>query len=815
VLVILNDPSGVTGINRHQLDRSITLQANIERHLSGGADAELRINGLVVDPLTDRRLDLPPSVGDVVIVALRPRGLDPVSWLYIAYAVLVAYTLYAASQNRAGDSPSGKDSPNNKLTAQRNVARAYQAIPDVYGHRRCWPDLIQPSTTEYIDQLKYVTEWMCISRGLGTIADVRYAETPIEDIDGSDFEVFEPTLGPSGYPEHGTTTLTDVFEAFSSDEVNGQELPYAIAFGTLTKDGGFVAVNGASTFTVTIPNTPDLAALKSLAPSGTADLSFLYNSGSSTFEETCTVLSYLVAGADVTFTFSSSAWAANWTEASTFTITPHGMHTATAGPFTMPLDCSRLWWNVVFLRGLKGAVTIRSEWWQIDEDDVEIGGTRQTQDDTFTANTYDQRFYTVKVAPSAGFGRYRMQFTRITLQVDDGGADVAKLEEVFAVRHYPTKALPGATMIRVTTKATLAATGFSDRKFNLRWTRKVRGLTGGTLSASRNFARTMAHIWTIAGNNIAGLDVDALSAINVEHGENSPLLRFDGSLDDADMSLGDRLAFVADTVRCIVWRDGTQWTVSRDQARQYPEIQLDYRNLAGSGESVLSYAAHLPASFDGVELEYVDEASQSKKSYERWNVTAGVPVQGTSSNPKKVKMLGCATQAQAQNRALLEARKIIYQRVNVTDTALMDASDLGRGALVRWVDPNDFGGDELQAGEVMSIADDIITTSEPLNWGVESSGRMQFTGADGRLLGAPVSCYPEEAGVRLAFVPAGLYVADSSRQCGSRYSFATGLTSAEMESAGLYTTTQIKPNADGTVSIALIAYDSRIYEGDA
>ena len=64
----------------------------------------------------------------------------------------------------------------------------------------------------------------------------------------------------------------------------------------------------------------------------------------------------------------------------------------------------------------------------------------------------------------------------------------------------------------------------------------------------------MAHIWKLSGNDMAGLDTDALQAVNDEHGEDSPMLRFDGSLDDADMSLGERLQFVADMARCMVWR---------------------------------------------------------------------------------------------------------------------------------------------------------------------------------------------------------------------------------------------------------------------
>lgn len=816
MLNILNDPSGITGRRRVPWDFSKTLQENIEQHISGGADAELRINGRIVDPLADRRLDMPPSVDDVVAVVLRPRGFDPITWAYIAAAAVAVYT-YTALRNipNADSSAVGKDSPNNKLTSQSNVARAYQGIPDVYGYRRVWPDLIQPSTVEYIDQLKYVTEWLCISRGKGTISAVQYAETPIGDIDGSSYELFEPVPSGGGYPEHGTTTLNDVFETFASDEVNGQELSYAVAYAALSKAGSFNAVNLATTFTVTLTDGPDLAELKALAPSGTARVVFDY-AGPTTFDQTCTVQSFVVSSPNVTFTFSSTAWAGNQSGASTFAITPNGSNYTTLGAYTLPIDASRIWWNVVFLRGLRGSVTIRAEWWRIDGDGVEIGGTRQSQDVVYTAATYDQRFYTQKVIPSGGFGRYRIEFQRRTVNIDANGADVAKLEELYAVRYFATKQLPGVTVMRVTTKATLSATGFSERKFNLRWLRHVRTLTGTAPSASRNFARSIAHVWSISGNDIAGIDTAALQTINDDLGEDSELLRFDGSLDDADMSLGDRVQFICDTTRCAIWRDGVSWTFTRDQVRAFPELQFDYRNLAAGGESQIGFAAHLPASKDGIELEYVDEATQAKKAYVRLSISSGAPLAGTSQNPKKVKLPGCTTQAQAENRAQLEARRLIYQRTTVNDTALADGLMLSLLSVVRWIDPNDFGGEDLQAGEVMSISGAVITTSELLNWNEATSGRIAFTGVDGRRLGPAVECYPLANGaVQLSSVPDGLYVADVTRQCGSRFAFAVGLTQGEMESAGLYSVTQVRPSADGTVSLAFSNYDARIYEGDA
>lgn len=813
MLTIINDPAAITGRQRHDWDCSISMQANIARHLAAGGDCELIINGERANPLTDARLDAPPHPGDMVTVARRPAGFDPLTWAIIAFvgATVALYTLIPKIPGQSA----GKDSPNNSLTGQTNVARVYQAIPDVYGYRRVWPDLIQPSAVKYIDSVKHVTEWLCIGRGKGTISAVQYAETPIGDIDGSSYEVFEP-VPAGGYPELGTTTILDVLETFESSEVNGQELVYPKS----TFRGSFSAASGATTFTITLADTPALAALKSAAPATVVGVEFTYNIVD-IFDKPCTVLSFLVSGSNCTFTLSSSAWVADASGPNlpfTFDLKTAGL--TTQGPYTLPIDSDRIRWNTVFLRGLRGSVEVRAEWWQINKDGDEVPGTREDLDTTYKDRTYDQRAYTTDVTPAAGLGRYRIQFTRQTEQVDDGGSDVAKLEELFAVRYYAKKELPGVTVIRVTTKATTAATGFSDRKFNLRWLRHVRALDSETLSASRNFARAMAHIWTIAGNAIDDLDVETLAAVNDELGEDSDLLRFDGSFDDADMSLGERMQTVAGTARCVIWRDGRRWTVTRDQARAAPEVQLDYRNLAARGESAISYAAHLPASHDGIELEYTDEATQAKKAYVRLDITSGEPVAGASSNPKKIKLPGCATLTQAENRAQLEARRLLYQRISITDTALSDGGILYPGALVRWIDPNDFGGDDgIQAGEVLSIQThtipgDLITTSEPLDWKGETSGRVLFTGEDGKHLGAAIVCYPEGRKLRLASVPMGMYVANGARQLGSRYAFAVGVTSDELESSGLYTVTEVKPAADRTTSLACAAYDARIYGAD-
>jgi len=826
MLTILFDPAGISGRHRFALDTSKTIQENIERHMASGYECDLLINGVKVDPLSCADLDRFPSESDAVTIIRRPSGglINTLSYGilggYVAQQVMPVPQVAAQAPSNVS-----KDSPNNSLTSQSNVARAYQAIPDVYGYRRVWPDLIQPSIVEYIDQIKYVTEWLCISRGKGDVSEVQYSETPIGDIAGASYSIFEPAAS-SGYPEHSETTLTDVLEAFASDDVNGQELPPPVAFSSLSLTGDVAGLDTESTFTVAVADGPSLEQLKTLAPSGSAVVGFTYQPEiidpmdpppPVAYSKTCTLLGFVVATGVCTLTFSTSpAWSGDVAEtAIAVSIVPIGYVYNIQGPYTLAVQCSRIRWNTVFLRGLKGTVNLRVEWWQIDDADAEISGTRDHHDASYTADTYDQRFYTDEVTPSAGSGRYRIQFSRRNDQIGDGSADVAKLEEVYAVRHYATKVLPGVTVIRLTTKATNQATGYSDRKFNVRWQRHVRTLSSPTVSASRNFARSMAHIWSISGNDISGLDVAALAAINADLGESSPLLRFDCSIDDADMSLGERLQMVANNARCVVWRNGTQWTVTRDQARPYPELQLDYRNLAASGDSVISYSAHLPATNDGVEIEYVDEVGQSKKAYVRLNISSGSPVSGTCSNPKKIRLPGCTTQDQAENRAQLEARRLLYQRIIVRETALSDGASLGILSVVRWIDPNDFAGDDgLQAGEVLEINGLTIKTSEQLDWKGATTGRVLFTGKDGAHIGAPVVCTPTDSGMVLSSIQDGLYVADAGRQCGSRYAFAVGVTDAEMEASGLYSVTEVQPTQSGEVSLALTQYDARMYEAD-
>jgi hypothetical protein len=825
MLTIINDPTGATGWQRHEWDYSLSIQQNIERHLPSGEGCLVRLNGLPIDPAQDPVMDAKPRQTDDVMIARRPEGFDPITWAIIAIIATTAVVYSLMPKVNPANAAVGKDSPNNRLTGQTNTARAYQGIPDVYGSRRVWPDLVQPSVVEYIDHVKYVTEIMCISRGEGVVSNVRYSDSDVvSGSGGASFEVFAPAAG-AGYAETRQTSIPNVVEAFSVPDVDGQEITPATMFRTFqTPDFPFLSRARWTLSTTSNPqyvnllldaDSQQIVDLFARDPTAVFWISTIPTFETPSITLVTALLSVSVSGGRVYITFNGNPFDLDVTDApTTLSFSSESpVSIASTGPFLLPTSADAIRWNVVFLRSLKGVANITATFWKVDADGLEIAGTRQSVARSYSDNTFDARYFTEDVTPTAGSGRYRVQFERTNGENGDG-TDAAKLEAVSAVKRYAVKQFPGVTMLRITTRATEAATAARERKINLQWSRRVRGLRTETVSESSNFARIIAHLWSIAGRDAEQLDLDALEVINAAHGASSPLLSFNGSFDDADMAIGERVRIVADHARCIVWRDGNKWSFVRDERRAFPVAQFDYLNLAPA-EPSLSFAAHLPSTHDSVEVEFVEPASQARKDYIRLRMSGGGVVSGVGANALKIRLPGCTSPTQATNRANLEIRRLMYQRQSLKIQTLSDGMDLAPGSLIRWIDPDDFYADDsLQAGEVISISGDVVTTSEPLRWDGQTQGRILLTGADGRYIGAPVLCTPTDGGAKLASVPSGLFTAGGVRQLGSRYAFAVGLTAAELEAASLWTVTSARPEASGAVSVACASYDARIYEAD-
>ncbi|MDU5828844.1 MAG: phage tail protein, partial [Mixta calida] len=153
-------------------------------------DIVIRING--VDMEDDAELDFQLEADHHIVIFDQPKGVigDIISPIFKVVGQVFAFLAPKTSVPNTGSN--SVDSPNNKLTGQTNTARLYQAKPDIYGEVRSYPDLIQESIFEYIDNLKYVTEFMCIGIGKYTTNSVRYSESSLGSMAGADYQIYQP-----------------------------------------------------------------------------------------------------------------------------------------------------------------------------------------------------------------------------------------------------------------------------------------------------------------------------------------------------------------------------------------------------------------------------------------------------------------------------------------------------------------------------------------------------------------------------------------------------------------------------------------------
>ena len=838
MLVIYRDPRGLLGKDVYEFDYSLSLQDNIAKHFPGGLDANSTLitwNGCKINPLEVDLSRLATPLDHLEII-IRQQGIG--TMLIVAIVAAVAVVALMPKPTIPNSSGSQKDSPNNDLTGQTNVARVYQAVPDIYGKIRAFPDLVAPSLSEYINNVKNVTEVMCVGIGDYEFENVKYADTLLSTIGGAGCEIFNPG-----------DTIPILYDAAESADVDGQEitppnLGDTVLYSATTNN--IVAVEyakGSKAMSFTVPKSADFQYFvdksKPINVRLTVNLEYSVVSGNG--KTTTQKGQFQVSGQIVSIGQSDNGdiiapenyydiGIDNATVSNDFPadgvitgdyLKIEDMEALFVGPFIMASDSDEIWYNVIFQRGLDGTANLNAEWWRVDKDNNVIEGTEESDSFSYSNDTYEGQYFTRKIIPKAGRGRYAFRISR-TNNGSDQLTDQAKLEEVYSVQVRRNVRVQD-TLIRCVTPATEQATGIKDRKFNAEVTRKTITWNGaevvGALSPSRDFADAVLHSFVrIAGRDASELDLDAMYSISRSlKNKNERLGWFDFSFDDKDISLGQRLQTICNAARVTVFRDGLKWRFVRDEKKSIISAQFDARNLANVDDGgTLQYKGHLPTSYDGIELEWVDATDTNddgtdKKAYIRLRIDASRKriVVGTSNRPYKIQLAGSRNKDQAMNRAQLEARRLIYQRLSVEDTALNDAWMLSLGDRVRWADVYD---EAIASGEILSIEGNVFTTSETLIFESGETYKVSITDQYG-YPSAWITALPVN-GNKNAFSAdfSKAYTADGiSSMLGSRFIMTPSVASEPMD----FTLTEKGPGSDPSQTrISLTQYDERVYEYD-
>lgn len=769
----------------------------------------------------DDELDFHLNDGDKVLIFSQPKGAigKILSPAFKLVQKVFGFLLPKTSLSISADT-NAKESPNNKLTGQTNIARTYQARPDVYGQVRSYPDLIQESLFEYRDNLKYVTEWMNFGIGIYTVENVRYSESTLSSLAGAGYEIYQPGQN-----------IPVIYEGFGFDEVDGQELlgpnesddlPVESATAREIISGGYAGRQIKITIVrqaefeyfvgLTLPHPVTFEVNVTYQAAGGAVTEDVKITGDFFRVDQTDDGSVLNPELYYTFYFRnlSGTDIARIPESAVFNHTKFIINDnqgVSVGPVFSPLDGEQLWVHLNAQLGggqiANAAITL----WKVDAENNAIAGTEQKITASFPAALKTDYYYqTIKITPAAGSGRYALMFTRTDNSNDQS---ILKLEEIHSVRVRRNEKHNNDTLVKVVVRATEQATGSRDRKYNALITRhtisydiNTRKIVN-TLRKSRNFADAVAHSWLVIGQQPES-SIDLYELYRIAGTINAELSYFDYTFDDQDISLGSRVETICNAARVTAYWDAGVLTFSRDEKRNYPAAVFNRANMLAE-EFRMTYDMKMPGEYDGIELEYVSPDT-NKKSYIRYRITEAGIIDQEAQTPLKITLAGCRNKKQAEDRALVEVRRLLYSRVKMACKVLADGEYISPGDMIIVADTYDAN---QQAGYIVRRAGNNFDTSERIAW----SGDMWVIISDSS--GNPTARYrayqrdDTEFGFMSAIPDIELNIYDGYEiQSPSRYVIAS---IAEMDRTR-WTVSEKKPNPDGTTSLSLNEYSDAIYQ---
>lgn len=825
-IFIQRDPSQIGKPEIHHVESVNLLDwlAENEKPDFGGLHAQIILNGQNIVKTWEgetedhnKAIDIKLGAFDTVCVVLRPQGIDPVTAAIIVAAVVVTAAVAIALAPKpvipttltdgGGDSATS----NNQLNAAKNSYRPRQAIPDIGGQVVSYPDFAQLSYYEYQNNKRIFREIFCVGVGQYTVSDVKIGDDLLLDSVGNSYIKYHNASPPD---------LLNVRPNRNSQEVD--LLPPGQSSSSVSFDSvGYVQ-------TSTIGLTESIIADLQLEVGDTVDLDFdfLYEDlGGGTPPSGTVNITGAVVQSVTSSTFTVNVLVLNPGE---FGYNLSGFVRKVTGSlssswYTLEGDSiNEVWLDLKMPSGIRsdtgGTASVAADFTieSLDATGTPTGNT-WTKSCRFTGDTRTPQYQTFKFTQddSIGISGFRAKIDRTSAALGDNAIDLMTMEAVKSVTPY-TADFGDVTLLDVTRSSNARVSRGQSDKLNALVTRNLRVYDQNTNTYGASYVETRRFcdyafylLHEVAGVAIEDIDeslwdiYDALS--------DDELGYFDGTFDDKNMSLRDRMEIICNVARVRYWNVGVKWFFVREEAKPISSMMFNRRNLSAQRAHRFTQSFRRPSDYDGVTIRYVDPDTNSEAQIYRSIDATGAIVNEEGLNSLEFNMtVGCRNALQAINRAELEVRRLIYQSAKVTDTALMDALEMQIGERVDYVDI--FDGDTFD-GEILAVNGNTYTTSERF----EPIGGVTYyvyvTDVNGNISNSVVAT-PRSDGNIYGFEAAGLsgvYLAGGTIQSGSRYVIASA---EDLDAQSYIAIARGRPNEQGECSIELAEYNELMFEAD-
>jgi hypothetical protein len=210
-----------------------------------------------------------------------------------------------------------------------------------------------------------------------------------------------------------------------------------------------------------------------------------------------------------------------------------------------------------------------------------------------------------------------------------------------------------------------------------------------------------------------------------------------------------------------------------------------------------------------VTIKYVDPAKNAQVEIHKRIVGTSF-VDGIGNEPYEIELSGCRNLLQAQNRLELEVRRLIYQNIRVTDTALNDALLCRLGYRVDWVDMYDS---DMFSGEIIGIEGTTYKTSERFTPKVGVEYYVYVTDDEGNPSNSVIATARSDGNI-FGFEATGLsgvFLSGGVIQLGSRYFIASN---DDLDASAFTVIGRGRPNERGECEIELAEYNPIMFEAD-